>query len=94
MPSTPLPAAPLVGLIIGVVLIGTGLVIRMGEPQSLDQSVDLEFIETADASVTPLTYHDQTRAQGFSSITQQRSPFVQDRSAFSRVVVAAPKPVA
>lgn len=83
MPNPPLPAGQIVLAFAGLLLLGLGLLVRylpfdQSETRPLPPSTHL------DVGDETLRYFDPIQAAGFREIVQHQSPFVSDRSAFSR----------
>ncbi|MBO6689398.1 MAG: hypothetical protein JJ919_13040 [Henriciella sp.] len=95
--SRAIPLGPLVFALTGFVLIGSSVYLSLSGKSEVT-SVPAEMVEGSIAlqeEVALLVYHDPLRARGSVDIVLGQSPFVSDRSAYSRdlpVVADASEP--
>ncbi|MCH9752461.1 MAG: hypothetical protein K0U61_09625 [Alphaproteobacteria bacterium] len=92
--SRAIPLGPLVFALAGIGLMGVSAYLML--TGKLERSrTELSAAETSspEEEGTLLTYHDPVRARGFVDIMLGQSPFVADRSAYSRNTPSVPEPV-
>ena len=93
--SRAIPLGPLFFGLTGLGLIGLSGLLGVSPGPETPRAPAALAEETAptEHEVALLTYHDPVRARGFVDIILGQSPFVSDRSAYSRSALQTPRPV-
>lgn len=91
--SRAIPLGPLVFGLAGIGLIGVSAYLMLdGKPEHPRTELLAAETSSPEEEVALLTYHDPVRARGFVDIVLGKSPFVSDRSAYSRSAPQSPAP--
>lgn len=92
--SRAIPLGPLVFSLAGIGLMGvSAYLVLTGKPERSRTELPAAETSSPEDGGTLLTYHDPVRARGFVDIMLGQSPFVADRSAYSRNAPSVPEPV-